>query len=211
MINNVGLLGRINVLFEWIMNLVYVNILWIVFTILGLGIFGIMPATAAMFHVTRKWVMGERDFQIFPLFWEKYKCEFVQIQALGLIFGTVGFLLLFNYHFFSEQNIIFGKFSMLGLMLLYSVSILFLFPIYVHFDMKLLSYIKSTFIIGISHILQGLVIVSGCAFIFIVCSFFSATFFFLFGSLSALWTTYIAYNWGFLRDRGIGPSSHITG
>ncbi|GAA3329130.1 hypothetical protein GCM10020331_075920 [Ectobacillus funiculus] len=36
------------------------------FSIAGLVVLGIMPATAATFSVTRKWVTGNTDIPIFP-------------------------------------------------------------------------------------------------------------------------------------------------
>jgi uncharacterized membrane protein YesL len=194
-----GLTGRINTLFEWISNLVYVNVLWICFTLMGLVVFGLMPATTAMFHITRKWVRGERDFSIFQLFWSTYKSEFFKIQGLGIVYAIIGFFLIFNFTFFSDHQIVIGKFFVIGLLVIYFLSLLFLFPVYVHFDMKLLEYLKSTFVISSAHIFQSLVIVCGCTFILVLSSFFPASFFFLSGSLSALWITWIAYHWGFMK------------
>src|SRR5690625_7900357 len=54
----------------------YVNILWIIFTILGLGILGFFPSTVAMFGVFRLCVVGEKDIDIFPLFLFKFRNEF---------------------------------------------------------------------------------------------------------------------------------------
>ncbi|WP_396954475.1 DUF624 domain-containing protein, partial [Niallia sp.] len=53
-----GLFSRV---YHWsnaIAKLMYVNALWMGCTFLGLGIFGFFPATAAMFSVVRKWIMG---------------------------------------------------------------------------------------------------------------------------------------------------------
>ncbi|MBO1911160.1 DUF624 domain-containing protein, partial [Microvirga sp. 3-52] len=50
-------------------ELIYINILWILFTILGLGIFGIFPATVSMFTIVRKIIVKEEKFKIFNTFW----------------------------------------------------------------------------------------------------------------------------------------------
>lgn len=51
-----------------------------VFTLLGLGVFGIMPATAALFAVMRKWIQGQDNVPVLKTFWQEYKGEFfVQI------------------------------------------------------------------------------------------------------------------------------------
>ncbi|WP_279326382.1 YesL family protein [Bacillus litorisediminis] len=74
-------------------RLVWTNLLWMAFTIMGAGVFGIMPATVAMFTVTRKWKLKEFDFSIRKLFIATYKREFVRSNIIGLIFSIIGVLL----------------------------------------------------------------------------------------------------------------------
>src|SRR5690625_1995366 len=68
-----GLSGRLYRICEVITKFAYVNILWFVFTLLSLIIFGFMPATVALFSVTRKWVMGDMDVPVFSTFWGTYR------------------------------------------------------------------------------------------------------------------------------------------
>src|SRR5690625_7635570 len=74
----------------WVVRLVYVNLLWILFTVIGLGVLGIMPATAAMFAVVRKWLRGEDDFPIFTTYKDAYKEEFLKANLLGYILAIIG-------------------------------------------------------------------------------------------------------------------------
>lgn len=57
----------------WVMRLAYLNLLWLLFTLAGLGVAGLMPATAAMFTVTREWVKGNPDASVFSVFLRAYK------------------------------------------------------------------------------------------------------------------------------------------
>lgn len=75
----VGVLYRTS---EWIMRLVYLNLLWIAFSLLGIVLFGFFPATAAMFSVVRKWIMGETDVRVFKEFWQTYRKEFWKSNRL---------------------------------------------------------------------------------------------------------------------------------
>ncbi|KRG11791.1 hypothetical protein ACA29_14620 [Lederbergia galactosidilytica] len=43
---------------ETVLLLLYVNALWICFTLLGLIIFGLGPSTVAMYTIFRHWAMG---------------------------------------------------------------------------------------------------------------------------------------------------------
>ena len=52
----------------WVMRLAYLNVLWILFSLAGLVVFGLMPATAAMFTVAREWAKGNTDAPVFSVF-----------------------------------------------------------------------------------------------------------------------------------------------
>ena len=58
---------------EWVMRLAYLNLLWIGFTLAGAVIFGLAPATAAMFAVTRQWTLGKTDVPVFQTFFGRLK------------------------------------------------------------------------------------------------------------------------------------------
>lgn len=154
---------------EWIMRFAYVNFLWIVFTLIGLGIFGLMPATTAMFAVLRKWNMHEEDIQVFSLFWDTYKKEFIKSNVFGVfLFGT-GYLLIIAYRILhsSEQPIYFlASYGVVALMLLYSIVVIYFFPIFVHFNLKVNDYIKWPFIIGIIHPILTIAMIAGIAILF---------------------------------------------
>ncbi|BDG36084.1 DUF624 domain-containing protein [Saccharococcus caldoxylosilyticus] len=53
-----GLLdGKLYRVCEWITRLACINILWMLFTLAGLIVFGIAPATVALFTIVRKWLV----------------------------------------------------------------------------------------------------------------------------------------------------------
>src|SRR5699024_1115589 len=82
---------------EKITRFAYVNILWIAFTMAGLGILGFFPATAAMFAVIRKWGQGYDDIKVFPTFLETYKKEFKKANIVGYILFLIGYLLTIEF------------------------------------------------------------------------------------------------------------------
>ncbi|MGG1687820.1 YesL family protein, partial [Pseudalkalibacillus sp. NRS-1564] len=73
-----GLWGKFYRITEWVARLVYVQCLWLVFSIVGLLVAGIFPATMGMFAVVRRWQLGETDVPVFPEFWTTYKQEFIK-------------------------------------------------------------------------------------------------------------------------------------
>ena len=138
----------------WITRLAYLNFLWVIFTLLGLGLFGIMPATVAMFAVVRKWNMGEKDIAIFKLFWQTYRQEFVKANVFGLILFGLGYILSIEFQIISTQTsltYLIVRFSILAIALLYVIILLYFFPIFVHFNLRNLHYLKWPFIIGVIH------------------------------------------------------------
>ncbi|WP_251028739.1 YesL family protein [Bacillus sp. ISL-18] len=128
-----------------------VNILWILFTLTGFIVFGIMPATVALFTVVRKWSMKEADIPISRVFFQTYKKEFLHANIVGLIIGVIGFFLLYDFRLLmaiggTVQYIL--SVPLLIIIGLYLITLLYLFPVYVHFDLKFFQYFKSAFYIG---------------------------------------------------------------
>ncbi|MCB5236072.1 MULTISPECIES: YesL family protein [Niallia] len=135
---------------EWVTRLAYVNILWLCFTVLGLGLFGWMPASMAMFAVTKKWVNGETDIRIFPVFWNSYKQDWWKGNILGIIIAITFFLFYLDFRIIGtfEGNTTLLLFVMLGLFLSVSTTFFYLLPVFTYYDLRLLEYIKYAFIIG---------------------------------------------------------------
>lgn len=130
-------------------NFVYLQLLWVGFTILGFGVLGFYPSTVAMFTVVRKWVMKEMGIPIFKTFWQAYKKEFIKTNILGLVFTIVGYILYIDIQFII-LNIkhIHPVFVVLIFFIVYLALsfIIFFFPIYVHFQYKFFEYFKYSFL-----------------------------------------------------------------
>ncbi len=71
--NQEGMWGSFYRISEKIMYACYINFLWILFTILGLGILGFMPATVAMYAVFRKFLMGESDVKFLSCLYKRIR------------------------------------------------------------------------------------------------------------------------------------------
>lgn len=148
-----GFTGVFYQICTWIMRLIYVNILWIAFTILGLIVFGIGPATTALFAVTRKWLMGEREIAVFPTFWESYRNEFITSNILLAILLVVGTVLYIDYRILIDlEGQIYSilLIGLLGFVMIYIFIFLFIFPVLAHYKLKTFQYLRQTFLIVIS-------------------------------------------------------------
>lgn len=137
---------------EWVMRMAYLNILWLLFSVLGLGIFGVIPATIAVFAIQRKWLQEEEDIPIFFTFWHQYKTNFVSSNKLGIILILIGWIIYFDLKFFvSKPELVFQliSFAIFTLSIWYMIVLLYIFPVFVHYELKLLDNIKIAFYLGI--------------------------------------------------------------
>src|SRR5699024_459418 len=138
----------------WVVRLVYVNILWLFFTVVGLGVLGLMPATAGMFAVVRKWLRGEDDIPIFKTFKDSFRAEFLKANILGYILLIVGYFLYLDIQFMRIQEGLFYQFFTYLIILvffLYLITLLYVFPTFVHFELRMQQYIKWPLALGIMH------------------------------------------------------------
>ncbi|MGM0875785.1 MAG: YesL family protein [Bacillota bacterium] len=143
-----GFLGGVNSILEWISRLALLNLLWIFFSLVGFIIFGFFPATAAMFAVVRRWALVEMEFSVLSLFWKSYKKEFVKSNLLGAIITLIGIVLMIDFYFLQQastniQNLLYVPFLILSIIFL--CLLFYVFPMYVHYDMKILQIMKNSF------------------------------------------------------------------
>ncbi|RKL66917.1 hypothetical protein CR203_13895 [Salipaludibacillus neizhouensis] len=149
-----GLMGGIYKISDMVMKLAYLNILWFLGVLSGLVVFGIMPATVSLFSVIRGWILNDDEMTIHKKFIETYKKDFFPSNILGLIILFVGYGFFINYQFLGSMNeessltliILVGN---ILVAILLGIFLLFIFPIYVHFDMSLLKKIKLSVMLGI--------------------------------------------------------------
>lgn len=159
------IMTAINSFFDWITRIALLNVLWIVFTLLGLGFLGLFPATAATFTIARKWVNGETDIPVVRTFWNSYKKDFVQSNLLGYLLSIVGYILYLDFVFLtvSPSNAVYLlTIPFVLIAFIFLLTALYVFPVFVYYDMKLFQVLKSAFFIMLLHPLQTLIMLIGC-------------------------------------------------
>lgn len=183
-----GLMGGFYRISEWIMRFSATNLLWIIFNIpviffafqilfvedIGqlvamlipiaiLAPFVLFPATAAMYSVTRKWVMGDGDVPLMKTFWKGYKDNYKQSMFGGLVIVPLWVIFIFDYIFYAVEisSLLRYLFIVLGVILL-AFTFNF-FSMTVHFHMKFWSILKNTALISIGRplISAGIVLLNG--------------------------------------------------
>ncbi|MFN2747574.1 MULTISPECIES: YesL family protein [Bacillus] len=163
-------MGRVLSFCEWVMRFSYANLLWFAFTLFGFGVFGFMPATAALFAVTRKWVMGRSDIPIFRTFWQAYRGEFFRANAIGFILLIVGAIIYVDLAFIHPENLFLHilRFVIMVFGFLYVIMLFYVFPLLAHFDWKKRLYLKFSLLLGISYLQYTLTMIALTALLFAV-------------------------------------------
>lgn len=138
-----------NVIFkvaDIIYRFVALNLIWLLFFVLGLGIFGFMPATVALFAVIRQWIKGEKGFKLFKTYWHYYKADFIRSNLIWLIFVAVFYIVYVNYQFvgfYYDESIQFYiyliVFAVATFVLMAFVNV---FSVMAHYKFEILEYIK---------------------------------------------------------------------
>jgi uncharacterized membrane protein YesL len=152
-----------------ISRLIYLNMLWLLFTIMGLVVAGFVPATVALFAVTRKWIMGDEDIPVFSTFWSVYKKEFLKSNLLGLTLIIAGYILYVDLVFLPTTSMFFivVRYALIAICSVYIVILLYIFPIYVHFNGNIKSYLKNAVMYGLSYPLVTFAMVLGIVILYI--------------------------------------------
>jgi uncharacterized membrane protein YesL len=158
-----GLMGSFYRVSVFISRLAYINFLWIMFTLMGLVLFGFMPATIAMFAVTRKWINGSEDFPIFKTFWQNFKAEFLKANVFGLFFVFIGYILYVNFLIVADQVLwmMIVRYILLVVSILYIITLLMFFPVYTHFQLKGVEYLKTALLLGVAYPQYTIIMIIG--------------------------------------------------
>lgn len=216
---NNGFMGIMYKFSEWVMRLATINILWFIcslpvivfaaislvgkdmttqdiysslFMVCVLSPFFFFPATAAMFTVTRKWVMGDLDVPLFRTYFKGYKENYLKSMLGGLFFIILIAVFIVNIRFYRGQS------SLLGI--LWPLFIVFLvlavatmmnfFSILAHFHMKLRHIIKNAVLITIGRPIASVSMIVGNAVLMYISYIFLHLILFVFftGSLAGFYT-----------------------
>lgn len=183
---------------EWVFRFAYVHVLWLFFTAMGLFLFGIFPSTIAMFTIVRKWILGDADIPILPTFWKNFKQTFLKANLLGLILTGTALLIMIEYMIIQHVDdpiIQFSKYPLLLFVINFLLTLCYVFPTYVHYELTLLQVIKNAFFIMLVNPLNNVIIILGLVFLFYIIQIVPAILYFFGGSLAA----YILM-WGSLRS-----------
>lgn len=183
---------------DWIMRLAYINLLWILFTFLGLILVGFMPATVAMFTLIRKLMLKEDKVPIFKTFFRVFKSEFLKANALGAVLAGVGYILYIDFLYLGTIDGYLHSFLSVGLVLIticFTAIALIILPVYIQYDLKFIQYFKHAFFIALINPHIMIMMAVGIVAMYYIFNFLPGLTMFFFGSSFAvlsIWCTMLA-------------------
>jgi uncharacterized membrane protein YesL len=187
-----GVMGKMNVLCEWLVRLVLIQFYWVLFSLLGFVVFGLVPSTMAMFSVSRQLVIKNGDVPLFRTYKESFFSQFWKGTGVGGILLIVSVILYVDYRFFIEHETM----SAVALLIL-TISILagmiacFLFPVYAHYDIGVWEGLKKSVFVCLSHFHYGCIAIVGTGILFGLYVMFSGVLILIGGSTLAMYLTII--------------------
>ncbi|MGD6844974.1 YesL family protein [Bacillus infantis] len=186
-------------IFEWITRFAYMNLLWILFTLSGGILFGFFPSTLAMFAITRDWLRGKTGTPLFPSFLSYYKKDFWKGNRLGFIIIITGSLAGFNLWFTQAgfEVLTWAYVPLLAFMMIFLLFLLYLFPVFVHFDLNVRQLIKQALLIMLVNPLHTVLMILCLASLYYITQLAPALGFIFGGSASAfviMWLCLHAFN-----------------
>lgn len=153
--NGKEIVSKLDFILQWIFRLVVLNVAWIFYSVLGLFVAGVFPATAAMLSVARKWILGEHDIKIFQTFKNAYRQEFATANILGWILTITGVILYVNFQLMKNSVSVFSvvtPFAFYLMVFFYMILLIWAFPMLVHYKATWRQHLKNAIIVGLSKI-----------------------------------------------------------
>lgn len=147
---------------EWITRFAYVNLLWILFSLLGVIIVGFFPSTIAMFAIVRDWIRGDTEKPVFKTFWNYFKAEFWKSNRLGILLMVIVCIIGIDLWYIQinlNELLTWTYTPLFAFMVLFLLFLFYIFPAFVHYDLKLLQLIKNAFLIMLINPIHTILIV----------------------------------------------------
>jgi uncharacterized membrane protein YesL len=180
-------------LMEWLWRLLYVNAIWLLFS---LPIFTIIPATAAMFGVMDRLVREEQDEPDFKAFFREFKRLFLKSYPLGLSIVIIGGLLVLDLLILrnavsSMTEII--RVALLAVSLLFLIAVSYSFPVFLRYQYPWYKTLFFSFMLGVRKPVITFLMSCGFLLILLMVLFVTGIGVLLVASLTALISTLSAH------------------
>ncbi|WP_166786677.1 YesL family protein [Jeotgalibacillus salarius] len=136
---------------EWIAKGAWLNLIWLGYLLGGLVLFSAVPAAFAAFTVIRKWLRGETDLKTWQTFHQAFTQACRKSWKPMTLFTVVLLLVAAQFIYFAMQEVIHPVQFTAGVffIILIGVIVLYLFPVWVHYDLTFIQMVKQAALIAL--------------------------------------------------------------
>lgn len=156
---------------ELISNFFLLNLLWL---LLSLPLLTAFPATAAMFGVIRDWKLNKQN-GVFFSFFSHFKRNFKQSFTYGILWFIFAVVFYIDFMLLEHMGPVMNMLVMVMLLILgiiVTFVTIYLFPVMVHYDLKVFKTIKFSLFYSFMYIHITLISIVICALVIIISLFF---------------------------------------
>lgn len=172
-------MNRMNEILSGILKVAYLNFLWTIFTILGLGVFSIGPATYAMIKCYDRWLRFGESIPVAKSFWQFFKERYWQSAIVSWLYLIVGIILVSNIFFNRLWSIQMVNVLML-ILVLFSLTHIYTIMVATTYQ-KLGAIFKGAFLLGFGYLHYTLIIWTSLGVFYYLTASFAPGFLFVFG------------------------------
>ncbi|KAF1299162.1 hypothetical protein BAU15_00515 [Enterococcus sp. JM4C] len=141
---------KVNAVLIRFLQLIYLNFLWIVVTVLGLGIFTIGPATYAMSSIFRRWIRSKDQFPLTKTYFAYFKENYKESVFMSWIYIVAGGILTVDLMYVSNWYL---RVLLFIICFFYVISLIYIFPIMAHYSWQGYAIkIKMAFLFGFAQL-----------------------------------------------------------
>ncbi|UUX35046.1 YesL family protein [Fundicoccus culcitae] len=190
-----GVFGYLFEIVMWIVRLIILNFLWIIFSVLGIFLFGIAPASLAMANVIYKWFSVGYDINFVKIFVKFYFNNFIKANKIGLIVILFAIFLWFDLYI-SENFIRSALFHAIIVLIIgaFTVFVSYLMVIFCRYELKFSQYFKQALLFSIGRPMESIGIILTIFLLAILYSYIPILLFFMGISLSSYPIIGLAYH-----------------
>lgn len=146
---------------NWLADMVHLQFLWIIFSLVGLIIGGVFPASYALFSCHRQIIL-EKSISKNNFFWKEYKKNFIKANLLGYssIFLVVSSLIHLRFSVNIQNSFVYYSILIsLALLVLSTLLHQYIWTVSSHYDLGIIDTYKHALIFEFSYPIHTLLLI----------------------------------------------------
>jgi uncharacterized membrane protein YesL len=182
-----------------IWNIILLNILWLLFTVVGFGLLGIFPATIAVFAILRSWILKKDTLNLVKEFWKHYRAEFKKANIFGIFVWVFVYFFYIDWKFVQKIDAgysLVGYILLLSLFIIFTLILIYLFPLVVHYNISFGKAVKTGLLLALLNPIYSALIIVTCILLYMLYTKIPSLIF-LFGIIPFYWVmmkgTYLVF------------------